>query len=166
MQPPPSYSCLLPQVFFSIFPFHLNLSAASPPPHLAHLALTQVISHQCQLNTTTTAPTPWPLQPPPCHLLQACHPSIAPALTCIVGIHKPPHHHHHHCSLHTYKIKAPDKSFPFLPSFIFNGAGHPPPLTQACCTPPWHTSTHPTSPHAHAGHPFTVATTTTTSMPL
>src|SRR6266702_2077153 len=70
--------------------------------------------------------------------------------------------------------KAPDKSFPFFFSFIFNGAGHPPPLTPplpptpASRTPPPVARKHPppTPPRAHAGHPFALATTTTTSMPL
>src|SRR6266702_4616704 len=57
---------------FFFFPFHPNLSAAtttsSPPPPC--LALTQAISCQCHLDTATTAPTPWPLQPPPRHPLQ------------------------------------------------------------------------------------------------
>src|SRR6266702_3074935 len=56
-------------LFFSFFPFHLNLSAAtsssSPPP--PHLALTQAISCWRHLDTTTTAPTSWPLQPLPHH---------------------------------------------------------------------------------------------------
>ena len=57
--------------FFSFFPFHPNLSAAtsssSPPP--PRLALTQAISRRRHLDTATTAPTPWPLQPPPRHPL-------------------------------------------------------------------------------------------------
>src|SRR6266702_2891171 len=58
--------------FFSFFPFHPNLSAAtssSSPPPPPRLALTQVISRWCHLDTATTTPTPWPLQPPPRHPL-------------------------------------------------------------------------------------------------
>ncbi len=64
-----SYPCSL---FFSFFPFHPNLSAAtsssSPPPPC--LALIQAISRRHHLDTTTTAPTSWPLQPPPRHPLR------------------------------------------------------------------------------------------------
>src|SRR6266702_5298261 len=78
--------------FFSFFSFYLNLLSAtslspSPPPCLA---LTQAISRRRHLNTTTTAPTPWPLQPPPRHPLRACQPPAASALTRVVGTHKPP----------------------------------------------------------------------------
>src|SRR6266702_453984 len=79
--------------FFSFFPFHLNLSAAtslSPSPPRC-LALTQVISRRRHPNTTTTAPTPWPLQPPPHHPLRVCQPPAVSALTRVVGKHKPPH---------------------------------------------------------------------------
>src|SRR6266702_4023764 len=58
--------------FFPFFPFHPNLSSAtttsSPPP--PRLALTQAISRRRHLDTTTTAPTSWPLQPPPRHPLR------------------------------------------------------------------------------------------------
>src|SRR6266571_951143 len=68
MQSPP----ICARSFFSFFPFHLNLSAvtssSSPPP--PRLALTQAISCRRHLDTATTAPTPWPLQPPPHHPLQ------------------------------------------------------------------------------------------------
>src|SRR6266702_7031343 len=110
MQPPPSYPCSLSQVFFpffffSFFPFHLNLSAATSPSPPPCLTLTQVISRRCHhqphrrhLNTATTAPTPWPLQPPPRHPLQACQLPVAPALTRIAGTHKPPCCRRPHCS--------------------------------------------------------------------
>src|SRR6266702_4300650 len=64
--------------------------------------------------------------------------------------------------------KASDKLFPLFFPFIFNGAGHLPLLNTGLLHPPWHTSTHPTSPCVHAGHPFAVAISTaaTTSMPL
>ncbi len=40
--------------------------------------------------------------------------------------------------------KAPDKSFPFLSSFIFNGAGHPPPRCRPVAAP--HGTQAPTPP--------------------
>src|SRR6266702_8920647 len=39
--------------------------------------------------------------------------------------------------------KAPDKSFPFLSSFIFNGAGHPPPPALTRRKPPFPSRSHP-----------------------
>src|SRR6266571_9293880 len=110
VQPPPSYPCSLSQVlfpffFFSFFPFHLNLSAVTSPSPPPHLALTQAISHRrrhqprCRhLNTATTAPTPWPLQPPPRHPLQARQLPVAPALTRVAGTHKPPRCRRPRCS--------------------------------------------------------------------
>src|SRR6266702_82147 len=103
---PPSYPCLLLKVFFSLFfslfffPFYPNLSSStlpspSPPPCLT---LTQVISHQCHLNTTTTAPTLWPLQLLPHHPLWACQPPAASTLTHVMGTHKPPHCRHPYCA--------------------------------------------------------------------
>src|SRR6266702_1470008 len=108
----PSYPCLL---FFSFFPFHPNLSAAmssssSPPPRLT---LTQAISCQRHLNTATTAPTPWPLQLPPCHPLQGAeHPLDSLSHMC---------HRHTQATLPlspslclVHLKKASDKSFPFF----------------------------------------------------
>src|SRR6266581_153730 len=100
-RPPCSPLLSVLALFFSFFPFHPNLSAAMsssslPPPRLA---LTQVISHWCHLNTTTTAPTLWPLQPLPCHPLQgAKHPLDSHSLTCVMGTHKPPRCHRPHCA--------------------------------------------------------------------
>ncbi len=103
------------QVFFSFFPFHLNLSAATslsllPPPRLA---LTQAISRQHHLDTATTAPTLWLLQLPP------RHPCGEPS----THWNRP-----HKCRGHTQATpplppslclvhlkKASDKSFPFFP---------------------------------------------------
>ena len=86
----------------SFFPFfHPNLSAAmssssSPPPRLA---LTQAISRRRHLDTATTAPTPWPLQPPPRHPLRgAKHPLDSLSLTHVAGTHKPPCRRHPHCA--------------------------------------------------------------------
>ncbi len=70
-------------------------------------------------------------------------------------------------SLFLAHLKKPQISHPpfFSPSFLMVQDTLPP-STQACCTLPWHASTHPTSPRAHACHPFALPTTTTTSMPL
>src|SRR6266702_6973986 len=94
-----------PFSFFSFFPFHPNLSAATSPSPPPRLALTQAISRRCRhqprrrhLDTTTTAPTPWPLQPPPRHPLRACQLPVAPALTRVVGTRKPPRCRRPHCS--------------------------------------------------------------------
>src|SRR6266702_4389502 len=151
--------------FFSFFPFHPNLSAAtsssSPPP--PRLALTQAISRRRHLDTATTAPTvaattaatsPFAGSQAPAGLAHTrrghtqATPPPSPSL-CLVHLKK-----------------ASDQSFPLFSPFVFNGAGHP--LDTGPLHSPWHASTHPTSPRAHAGRPFAVvvATTTTTSMPL
>ncbi len=78
----PLLSMLTVASLFSFFPFHPNLSAAMltlllPPPHLT---LTQAISHRHHLDTATTAPTPWLLQPLPHHpLWGAKHPLDSPS---------------------------------------------------------------------------------------
>src|SRR6266702_4241887 len=92
MQSPSIHACS----FFSFFPFHLNLSAAtsslSPPPPC--LALTQVISRRHHLNTATTAPTTTTTMSP----FVGSQAPTGLALTCIMGTHKPPHHPCPHCA--------------------------------------------------------------------
>src|SRR6266702_712840 len=85
--------------FFPFFPFHPNLSAAtssSPPP--PRLALTQAISPRRHLDTATTAPTSWPLQPPPLPPFAGSQAPAGLALTRVAGTHKPPRRRRPHCA--------------------------------------------------------------------
>src|SRR6266702_2547174 len=95
MQSPSIHACS----FFSFFPFHLNLSAAtsslSPPP--PHLTLTQVISCQRHLDTTTTTPTVATTTAATSPFVGSQAPAEL-ALTHIAGTHNPPCHHHPHCA--------------------------------------------------------------------
>src|SRR6266702_3987105 len=95
VQPPPSYPCSLSQVlfpffFFSFFPFHPNLSAATSPSPPPHLALTQAISRR-RCHQPHRPPLDTGLLHPPV----ACkHPPHLPSRACMPPI-RPPHNHHH-----------------------------------------------------------------------
>ena len=137
VQPPPSYLCLLLQVFFpfSFFPLFIQTCQLWHCHHL-HLALH---SHRQYLIATTINPiganSTLQLQHQP-HGCYNCH-HITPCGHTNHLLHPPSHVLQAHTShpvtiaitVPCTPIKAPDKSFPFLSSFIFNGAGHPPCVT-------------------------------------
>src|SRR6266702_7297309 len=136
-------TCLFfPFLFSSSFPFHPNLSAATSPSPPPHVTLTQVISCQCHLNTATTAPTLWPLQPLPCHPLWAHQPPAAPTLTRVVGTQATPPLSPSLCLVHPKKPQI--SYFPFFSPSSLIVHDTSPCSTQACCTP--HGTQAPTPP--------------------
>ena len=153
------YPCLLSQVFFSLFfflPFFPFIQTCQLQHH-HHLHLMspshKVISCQCHLNTATTAPTLWPLQPLPCHHLWAhqplpCHPlwahqpPAAPTLTCVVGTQATPPPSPSLCLVHPKKPQI--SYFPFFSPLFLMVQDTSPCSTQACCIP--HGTQAPTPP--------------------
>src|SRR6266702_5411930 len=110
-------------IFISFFPFHLNLAATSlspspPPASPSHrrypvgATSTPQLPHQPRGHYNRHHVTPCRHANYPLH--QPSHASRAltshPAAVALTAPSTPK--------------KAPDKSFPFLFSFIFNGAGH------------------------------------------
>ncbi len=147
-------------------------SSSSPPPRLT---LTQAISCQRHLNTATTAPTPWPLQLPPCHPLQGAeHPLDSLSHMC---------HRHTQATLLpspslclVHLKKASDKSFPFFsplsltvqdtsprhrPIALPMACKHPPHLPLHACRPPFRHHCHHN--HHHLNASMTSATSPTPS---
>src|SRR6266571_9471918 len=52
----------------------IGVTSTSPHPHTGDIPSARHQPHRRHLDTATTAPTPWPLQPPPRHPLRARQP--------------------------------------------------------------------------------------------